>query len=149
MPENVIFGAGPLGLAVARSLVASGKGVRLVNRSGKAPAPSGAEVLAADATDPAAARRACEGAAVVFHCATRSYGQWDKVLPPIMKGIIEGVPIVFVNLLALVAPPMRAVKETMYQSQKPWVVDHSKYVHAFGGETTPVSYTHLTLPTKA
>ncbi len=44
--------------------------------------------------------------------------------------------MVFVNLLALVAPPMRAVKETMYQSQKPWVVDHSKYVHAFGGETT-------------
>ena len=292
MPENVIFGAGALGLAVARRLAASGKGVRLVNRSGKAPAPSGAEVFAADATDPAAARRACEGASVVFHSATRAYGQWDKALPPIMNGIIEGaaaakarvvygdnlyaygpidgplredlpyrpvgpntkaraematmlmdahaagkvratigrasdfygpygrqskagdvvfgralagkpaqvlgnpdlphtltfiddfaaglvalsqqdrafgelwhvpsaetismrkfvemifqqvnqppklqaVPTILVNLLALVAPPMRAVKETMYQSQKPWVVDHSKYVHAFGGETTP------------
>lgn len=90
MPENVIFGTGPLGLAVARRLVASGKGVRMVNRSGKAQASTGAEIFAADASDPAAARRACEGASVVFHCATHSYGQWDKVLPPIMNGIVEG-----------------------------------------------------------
>lgn len=90
MPENVIFGAGPLGLAVARRLVALGKPVRMVNRSGKAQAPTGTEAFAADASDPTAARRACEGATVVFHCATNSYGQWDKVLPPIMNGIIEG-----------------------------------------------------------
>lgn len=292
MPENVIFGAGPLGLAVARRLMASDKAIRLVNRSGRATAPAGAEVFAADATDPAAARRACEGATVVFHCATGSYGQWDKALPPIMNGIIEGaaaagarlvygdnlyaygpvdgpiredlpyrpvgpntkaraevatmlmnahaagkvratigrgsdffgpyarqskagevvfsralagksaqvlgnsdlphtlsfiddfaaglvtlsqqdralgevwhvpsaetvsmrrfvemvfkplnkparlqpVPTILVNLLGLAIPPMRAVKETMYQSLQPWVVDHSKYVHAFGGGTTP------------
>jgi len=90
MAENVIFGTGPLGLAVARRLVSSGKGVRLVNRSGKAQGPPGADVFAADVSDPAAARRACAGARVVFHCATHSYGQWDKVLPPIMNGIIEG-----------------------------------------------------------
>ena len=292
MPEIVIFGAGPLGLAVARRLVASGKAVRLVNRSGKAPAPTGAEVFAADASDPAAARRACEGAAVVFHCATHSYGQWDKVLPPIMNGIIEGaasagarivygdnlyaygpvdgpiredlpyrpvgpntraraevattlmnahvagkvratigrasdfygpharqskvgdgvfararagkpaqvvgnsdlphtvtfiddfaaalvtlsqqdkalgevwhvpnaetvsirqfleivfrqvgkplrlqpLPKILLNVLALFVPPMVAVKETMYQSERPWVVDHSKYMNAFGGQATP------------
>src|ERR1700687_4220077 len=90
MPENVIFGTGPLGLAVARRLVSSGKGAHLITRSGTAQAPPGAEVSAADASDPAAARRACQGAIVVFHCATHSYGQWDKVLPPIMSGIIEG-----------------------------------------------------------
>jgi nucleoside-diphosphate-sugar epimerase len=292
MPENVIFGTGPLGLAVARSLLSSGKDVRLVNRSGKAQIPTGAEVFAADASDPAAARRACDGATVVFHCAAHSYGQWDKVLPPIMNGIIEGAasagarlvfgdnlyayghvdgPIredlpyrpvgpntkaraevatalmnahasgkvratigrasdfygaharqskagdgifvralagkpaqvvgnpdaphtltfiddfgsalvrlsqeeralgevwhvpnaetvsmrrfvemvfgqlgkqpprlrpvakIFINLLALVVPPMAAVKETLYQSERPWVVDDSKYVHAFGGQPT-------------
>ena len=292
MAENVIFGTGPLGLAVAQRLVSTGMEVRLVNRTGKAQGPSGTEVLAADASDPASARRVCHGATVVFHCATHSYGQWDKALPPIMNGIIEGaaaaearlvygdnlyaygpvdgpiredlpyrpvgsntkaraevatmlmdahasgkvratigrasdfygpharqskagdgifgralagkpaqvvgnpdvphtltfiddfasalvtlsqqdkalgevwhvpnaqtvsmrrfvemifqqlgrtakvqgVPTILINLLALVVPPMAAVKETMYQSERPWVVDHSKYIHAFGGEATP------------
>jgi nucleoside-diphosphate-sugar epimerase len=88
--ENVIFGTGPLGLAVAARLVASGQRVRLVNRSGKADAPQGVEVVAADVTDPAAARKVCEGAAVVFHCASGPYGRWAQTLPPIMAGIIEG-----------------------------------------------------------
>lgn len=90
MADNVVFGTGPLGLAIARRLVAAGKQVRLVNRSGKAPAPQGAEVVAADATDAAASRRACEGAAVVYHCATAAYGRWAQLLPPLMNGIIEG-----------------------------------------------------------
>ena len=91
MPKNVIFGTGPLGLAVARHLAAAGDEVRLINRSGNAPAaPQGAEVVAADATDLAASRTACEGAAVVYHCATGPYGRWAKFLPSLMNGIIEG-----------------------------------------------------------
>ena len=90
MPENVIFGTGPLGLAVARHLAAAGKQVRLVNRSGKAPAPQGAEVVAADATDLAASRMVCQGAHVVYHCATGAYGRWAQSLPPLMNGIIGG-----------------------------------------------------------
>ena len=89
MAENVIFGAGPLGLAIARRLSSSGQRVRIVNRSGKAAAPPGVDVVAADVTDPSAARKASEGAAVVFHCASGPYGQWTKTLPPIMNGIIE------------------------------------------------------------
>ena len=88
--DNVVFGTGPLGLAVAGRLMSSGRRVRLVNRSGRADAPEGVEVVAADLTDPAAARRVCEGAAVVFHCASGPYGGWAQTLPPIMKGIIEG-----------------------------------------------------------
>jgi nucleoside-diphosphate-sugar epimerase len=90
MPENVVFGTGPLGLAVARHLAAAGKQVRLVNRSGNAPAPQGVEVVAADATDLKASRAVCVGAAVVYHCATGAYGRWAKFLPPLMNGIIEG-----------------------------------------------------------
>jgi nucleoside-diphosphate-sugar epimerase len=90
MAEHVIFGTGPLGLAVARRLVASGRQVRLVNRSGSAPGPQGAEVVEADATDPAASRKVSEGAAVVYHCATGAYGRWAQFLPPLMNGIIEG-----------------------------------------------------------
>jgi nucleoside-diphosphate-sugar epimerase len=90
MPLNVIFGTGPLGLAVARNLVAAGEQVRLVNRSGNAPAPQGADLVAADATDHAASRKVCDGAAVVYHCATGAYGRWAQFLPPLMDGIIEG-----------------------------------------------------------
>jgi nucleoside-diphosphate-sugar epimerase len=90
MPQNVIFGTGPLGLAVARHLVAAGQRVRLVNRSGNAPAPQGVEVVAADATDLAASRKVCEGANVVYHCATGPYGRWAQFLPSLMNGIIEG-----------------------------------------------------------
>ena len=90
MPENVVFGTGPLGLGVARHLAAAGKQVRLVNRSGSAPAPVGAEVVATDATEVTASRRVCEGASVVYHCATGAYGRWAQFLPPLMNGIIEG-----------------------------------------------------------
>lgn len=62
----------------------------MVNRSGKADTPQGVEVVAADVTDPAAARKVCEGAAVVFHCASGPYGRWAQTLPPIMNGIIAG-----------------------------------------------------------
>src|ERR1700694_6076008 len=90
MPENVIFGTGPLGLAAARRRAASGAPVRLVNRSGKADTPNGVEVVAADVTDHGASRRACEEAAVVYHCATGAFGRWAQFLPPLMNGIIEG-----------------------------------------------------------
>jgi nucleoside-diphosphate-sugar epimerase len=87
---HVVVGAGALGLAVSRQLVTSGATVRLVNRSGRAEAPPGVEVVAADVTDLAAARRACDGAVVVFHCAIGPYAQWPQTLPPIMAGIVEG-----------------------------------------------------------
>jgi nucleoside-diphosphate-sugar epimerase len=99
MPENVVFGTGPLGLAVARHLNATGKQVRLVNRSGNAPAPQGVDVVAADATDPAASRMACEGAAVVYHCATGAYGRWAQFLTPLMNGIIEGASAAHAKLV--------------------------------------------------
>ena len=90
MTANVIFGAGPLGLAVARRLASAGETVRLVNRTGNALVPPGAEVVAADASNPAAAAEACKGATVVYHCATAAYGRWAQVLPALMNGIIEG-----------------------------------------------------------
>lgn len=64
--------------------------VRMVNRSGRGSFGEGVEVVAADATDQAAARRACEGATAVFHCANGPYGQWALTLPAMMEGIIDG-----------------------------------------------------------
>jgi nucleoside-diphosphate-sugar epimerase len=87
---HVVFGAGPQGLAVVRAQHAAGKRVRVVTRSGRAQVPDGVEVMAADAADPAAARRACQDAAVVYHCAATPYATWPQTLPAIMEGIIKG-----------------------------------------------------------
>ena len=46
-------------------------------------------------------------------------------------------PELAITLLALLVPPMAAVKETAYQRKYPWVVDHSKFSRAFGGGPTP------------
>ncbi len=93
MDENnlhVIFGAGPLGMAVLEELVQAGRRVRLVSRSGKAEVPAGVEVFAADASDPLQAAKACEGAAVVYHCANVDYAKWVELFPPLTRGILAG-----------------------------------------------------------
>ncbi len=78
---NVVFGTGPLGLAVIRHLATQGNQVRAVNRSGHAGVPGGVDVLAADASNPAEARRLCQEAAVVYHCASPPYAKWPELHP--------------------------------------------------------------------
>lgn len=89
----VVFGTGPLGLAVMDELVARGRTVRLVNRRGQIdePLPNGVEVVQADATDPTQVRQVCQNTAVVFHCAQPGYTNWPEQFPPITNGILEGV----------------------------------------------------------
>ena len=66
---HVVFGAsGGIGNAVIRELAGQGVEVRGVNRSGKALVPSGADVVAADASRVDDVRRVVEGAAVVYQC---------------------------------------------------------------------------------
>ena len=89
---HVVFGTGPLGRAVIRELVAQGKRVRVVNRSGKmSDTPTGVEIVAGDATDPANVRKLSKDATVVYHCAQPGYTHWPKDFPPITNGIIEGL----------------------------------------------------------
>lgn len=87
---HVVLGTGPLGLAVARTLAASGQRVRAVSRSGRADLPEGTEVLSADVAEPDQAKRACEGAAVVYHCANPPYAKWPELHPPLMQAVIGG-----------------------------------------------------------
>jgi len=88
---HVIFGAGPLGLAVMRELHCQGKRVRLISRSGRATFAKDmqTEVGGAHAADPAQAREVCEGAAVVYHCVGLPYPRWPE-FPAIAAGIVEG-----------------------------------------------------------
>lgn len=46
------------------------------------------------------------------------------------------MPSPLLSLAALVSPMLKAVKEQQYQRERSWVVDHTKYVQAFGADTT-------------
>jgi nucleoside-diphosphate-sugar epimerase len=98
---HVIFGTGPVGLAVMDELLAGGKPVRLVNRSGWAAVPAGIEVAAGDATDPAFTRQVCAGAAVVYQCSNPPYTEWAERFPPLQAGILEGAAATGAKLVAM------------------------------------------------
>jgi nucleoside-diphosphate-sugar epimerase len=88
---HVVFGTGPLGLAVMRELRRRGRRVRMINRSSRVKFAKDAqtEVGGANAADPAQACEVCEGAAVVYHCVGLPYPRWPE-FPAIAAGIAEG-----------------------------------------------------------
>jgi nucleoside-diphosphate-sugar epimerase len=43
-----------------------------------------------------------------------------------------------IAMAALFDPTMRAVKEQLYQSERPWVVDSTKFERTFGWTATPL-----------
>jgi nucleoside-diphosphate-sugar epimerase len=103
-PDNelhVVFGAGPIGLAVVAELLARGKTVRVVNRSGRAAVPAGVEVTAGDATDPETTRQLCKGAAVVYNCTNPPYTHWPEMFPPLQAGVLAGAAAAGAKLVAM------------------------------------------------
>ncbi len=87
---QVVMGTGPLGLAVARHLAARGEHVRAANSSGRADLPGSVEVVAANVANATDAKRVCEGATVIYHCANPPYARWPDLHPPLMSAVIEG-----------------------------------------------------------
>lgn len=87
---HVVLGAsGGIGNAVVRELVAQGKRVRAVNRSGRADVPVGVETVKGDVTDLASVRAVCEDASVVYHCVNVPYNDWYQKLAPMMDHVIQ------------------------------------------------------------
>lgn len=101
-PElHVIFGTGPVGLAVMDELLNRGKQVCMVNRSGRAAAPAGVRIVAGDATDPAFTRQICHGAAVVYQCSNPPYTEWAERFPPLQAGVLAGAAHAGAKLVAM------------------------------------------------
>lgn len=96
MELHVILGTGAVGAAIMRSLVKRGKRVRLINRSGKPSAATGAdlpanvEIRAGDAYDADQVRRFTEGATVVYQAAQPEYHRWADQFPPLQAAIVAG-----------------------------------------------------------
>jgi len=119
-PElHVVFGgAGGAGGAIVRELVARGKRVRSVTRSGRGDYPAGVEALAADATNAEQARAACAGANVVYHAVNVPYPDWLAVLPPVMAGLIAAAgaadaTLVYVDNLYAYGPVAQPMTEDL------------------------------------
>ena len=116
---HVVFGAnGGSGAAVVRQLVAQGKRVRAVSRSGGTAVDSRVEVVRADAGDLASARDACKNAAAIYHCVGVPYTEWASRFPPIMETLIgaagaTGAPLVYVDNLYMYGPQDRPLTEDM------------------------------------
>ncbi|MEJ2889353.1 NAD-dependent epimerase/dehydratase family protein [Actinomycetospora aeridis] len=111
---HVVVGAsGGIGRAVCAELVRRGLPVRAVTRSGTP--VTGAEAIAADATDPPAIRAACRDAAVVHHCMNPPFASWRSAFPAATRALLHaagaaGARLVFADdtwMYGRVDAPMR------------------------------------------
>ena len=85
---HVVFGAaGGTGSALVAELVRQNKPVRAVYRRPQERPPAGVDVVVADAGDPDSARRAAEGAAVVYNAVNVGYSKWIEMLPTISASL--------------------------------------------------------------
>ncbi|MCW2796537.1 NAD-dependent epimerase/dehydratase family protein [Nocardioides sp.] len=88
--RHVVVGAGPVGLATARELVAAGHEVLLVSRSGTGPEVAGVTRAAADAADAARLTELAAGAAALYNCINPpSYDVWPTYWPPVAAAFLE------------------------------------------------------------
>jgi uncharacterized protein YbjT (DUF2867 family) len=111
-PRQVIFGTGAIGLATLDALRRRGEDVRMVNRSGTAPVPEDVEVLGGDASDPAFATAAANGAQVVYQTLNPPYPQWVELFPGLQASVLaaaqaSGARLVSICLLYTFSEPTR------------------------------------------
>jgi nucleoside-diphosphate-sugar epimerase len=98
---HVIFGTGPLGIWTARTLLAAGQRVRMVNRSGQsAAAPQGAELVRGDAYDTAQTRELTRGAVSIYQCSQPAYHQWAKHFPRMQASLMAAAAANQAKLIA-------------------------------------------------
>jgi nucleoside-diphosphate-sugar epimerase len=114
---HVVLGArGGAGNAIARALHEAGLPVRGVTRGDRADLPGGVGAVAADLATPDGARRAVEGAAVVYLAAQPPYHRWRAELPALVDGVVaavadQGAKLVMVDNLYAYGPSAMPLTE--------------------------------------
>ena len=86
MALHMIVGAGPVGSAVARELLAAGEKVRMVTRSGSG--VDGTDRVAADAGDAGRLAELADGAAAIYNCVNPPYHRWPTDWPPMANALL-------------------------------------------------------------
>ncbi|WP_114907423.1 NAD-dependent epimerase/dehydratase family protein [Ornithinimicrobium murale] len=87
MGTHVIFGAGPVGNALARELLEHGETVRVITRSGSGLA--GTDPVAADASDASRVLAVTEGAEAIYNCINPPYHRWASDWPPMAAALLR------------------------------------------------------------
>ncbi|QJR36407.1 NAD-dependent epimerase/dehydratase family protein [Gemmatimonas groenlandica] len=87
---HLVIGAGPLGRATARAIVAAGQDVTVISRRGAPADEDGVQVVACDVRDPAQLSAAMRSAAVVYQCAQPAYTRWREEFVPLQQAILAG-----------------------------------------------------------
>jgi len=100
-PRHVVFGTGAIGLATLEALRRRGEQVRLVNRSGTAPVPDDVEILGGDASDPAFATAAAQGAQVVYQTLNPPYHQWVELFPALQASVLAAAEATGARLVSM------------------------------------------------
>ncbi len=87
---HVIFGTGPVGCWIARTLRSMGISVQAINRSGKRPElmPKDIEIIAADASDPRQSVESTQGATVIYQALNPPYHRWHEWFPALQTGVL-------------------------------------------------------------
>jgi len=98
---HVVFGTGPVGLAVMRELHGEGKRVRMVNRSGHTGLPQGVEIAAGDASDRPFAREAAAGSRVVYDCLNPPYNKWPELFPRLQASVTDAAAAAEARLIVM------------------------------------------------
>ncbi|MBP9211870.1 MAG: NAD-dependent epimerase/dehydratase family protein [Bacteroidetes bacterium] len=86
---HVIFGTGPLGMAVMEAALIKGHRIRMVNRSGKANVPASVECVAADLLGNDSILHAVQGADCVYQCVNPPYDRWPQLFPQMQRIILS------------------------------------------------------------
>ncbi|MBD2066284.1 hypothetical protein H6F93_01860 [Leptolyngbya sp. FACHB-671] len=91
---HVIIGAsGGTRSVIVRELVARGKRVRGVNRSGYTNFPFDIEMIQAHATDSTRMREVCQGVTVGYNRVNPPFTRWRELFPAVMEAMIAGTAI--------------------------------------------------------
>lgn len=115
---HVVVGLGPIGMALLNEIANRGHACRGVSRQRPADLVPPAEFVQGDIADPDSARAALAGASVVYHTASAPYHRWPKLLPSLMRGVIDaatatGARVVYADNLYAYGPVDGPLREDL------------------------------------